>query len=325
MAEPTRQIDDNSGKIQLISETKLSSLYTKAAVTNLIGAGDIGVIGALYPAENAPVDWTSYPDLDNVKAGAVSRDGDGVYSFKWETQKYWPFDSTQLLFKAYYPHTDNAGGHVNLSTDRNNLALTLPSSEPDAMPDVMVASGNMDAIDRPLNKLAIDGMVNLGEFRHVLSQLTVQVVRKDNNVDAELLVNNLTVSTESSIASLTLDSANLEVTPDNEVSYKYISDPILLTNVASGGYTALLFPGTQDDVWVSIEVGKGGSWVTRSFPVSSFINVDPDNPDVALERAKKTTLKIEIAGIPVQNSLQLDLKATLSEWNQKGDFVVNIK
>lgn len=189
----------------------------------------------------------------------------------------------------------------------------------------MYASGNLDAADRPLDKHAVNGMVNLGEFMHVLSQLTVEVVRKDNTVDPDLEVYDLIVSTVSSTANLSLDSAKLSVEDGNSASYRFITGtPILLTNIPASGYTAFFFPGTEDNVFITITVGKGATTVTRSYPVSAFINVDNENQDVRLERAKRTTLRIEIAGIPVQDA-ELDLKATLSEWNQKGNFVVNVK
>lgn len=323
--EPVNDENENSGMIQLVSSSLIddSSVQTRSAVANLIGAGDIGVIGALY--NGTGIDWTSYPDLNNVKAHAVTVSG-GVYSFDWDSQKYWPFDGSQLVFMAYYPYTDNAvGSRVNIGDSREFVALSLPQTTPGDMPDVMYASGNLEAASRPLNKLAPAGKVDLGEFMHVLSQLTVEVVRKDNNVDADLMIYDLTVSTNSTAGALSLRDGDLQVADGAAASYRFIETPVLLTGFPAGGFTSFFYPGTEDDVQVSIVIGKGTTTVTRSYPVSSFRNVNDENLSVTLERAKRTTLRIEIAGIPVQDGLELNLKATLSEWNQKGDFVVNVK
>lgn len=322
---PVNKGKENRQAIQLVSSSGVneSTVGLRSAVTNLIGADNIGVIGALY-TEGFPIVWTSYPDLNNVKAHAVGVNG-GVYSFDWETQKYWPFDGTELVFRAYYPYTSNAvGSHVNISSDHESLSLSLPVSDPTTMPDVMVASGNMDADDRPLDKHTVNGLVNLGEFRHVLSQLTVEVVRKDNTVDPAIQVFDLIVSTVSSSGNLSLDDAQLSVADGNAATYRFINTPTPLTSIPASGYTAFFFPGTQDNVFITIVVGTPITNITRSYPISAFINVNGGEQDIVLERAKRTTVRIEVAGIPVQDA-ELNLKATLSEWNQKGDFVVNVK
>lgn len=325
--EPVNNGEEDRQTIQLVTSSSgidESSVGLRSAVTNLIGAGDIGVIGALY-TEGAPIVWTSYPDLDNVKAHAVGVSG-GIYSFDWDTQKYWPFDGTQLVFMAYYPYTSNAvGSHVNISGPRENLSLTLPQTTWGDMPDVMYASGNFDTETRPLNKQVLDGKVDLGEFTHVLSQLTVEVVRKDNNVDPALMVYDLTVSTNATTGSLSLRNGDLYVSDGLASSYRFIDTPVLLTSFPAGGFTSFFYPGTEDDVQVEIVIGKSPTSVTRSYPVSAFRNVNDENLGVTLERAKRTTLRLEIAGIPVQDGAQLNLKATLSEWDQRGDFVVNVK
>lgn len=68
--------------------------------------GEIGVLAGYY-VDGEPVDWKSYSDIDNARATVSGVSADSVYSFAWDSPKYWPFDNRELAFMAYSPRPNN--------------------------------------------------------------------------------------------------------------------------------------------------------------------------------------------------------------------------
>ncbi len=323
--DPGKEEDDDEeekliGSIYLSStaETYTSEASTRAA-EGFPNNGSIGVIAGEYKASN--IDWTSYADIDNAAATATSVAG-GVYNFSWnDSIKYWPMDNSPLVFMAYSPRADNLS-NLFLSSDRTQLLMTLT---PD-MPDILYASANGTAATTPYNKDS--KRVNLGEFRHALSQLTVKVVA-DTIMDPSIRINSLRVSTPKDKAAWILPDGDNGLLLLEDAEEDFVYNLISSGSVAfdSGGttHTVLLFPGTEDVTQISIELFSTDNPTTvyKEYMVSYFQSIlDPEEP-IRLERGKNTILTITVKGINVVTD-EIELKGTLSPWNDKGDFGIII-
>lgn len=321
-----RTEDDGSGGdninhdvIRLYAPNENGAVITRLVPDDFPNNKNIGVIGALY--NEAGIQWNSYPDLDNVPATAVSVDGD-LFNFDWATPKYWPFDGTQLVFMAYSPHTNNNPGEIDLSDNRETLSINL---SPD-LPDVMYASGNVDAATTPYNKLS--GKVNLGEFRHIMSRLTVEVVAADG-MNPAIRVSNLSVTTTSHSAQFFLAQGDEGLvvldTPANTFTFNLVNTPPFATIPVSNMIS--LFPGTEETVRIYIGLidTSTNDAIDQVFLMSSFENITQSGVPLALERAKNTTLRIEVSSVPVrEDEDQIILKGTLTDWNERGNFGIHI-
>ncbi len=319
--DPIPKEASKTDEIQLSSLNSQSSLVTRAELNDFPNGGNIGVIGALY--SQAPINWNSYSDLDNVPANAASVEGD-LFNFNWVTQKYWPFDGSQLVFMAYSPFTDNGiGADFFIESHRRNLNISLH----DGMPDIMYASGNVNAETTPYNKLS--GKVNLGEFKHIMSKLTVEVAAQDG-MNPNIVVNNLAVrtTTHQALFFMELGDSGLSTldTPDEPFSYTLVDGPTPFVN-PSISHTMFLFPGTEESVRIAIGLvdTTTGSSIDQVFLVSSFNNLTNSGEPLTLERAKNTTLRIEVNSVPVrEDEDKIILRGTLTDWNQKGNFGIHI-
>ena len=309
----------NSSVKEIMLSSKSSSLAISKATTTFPNNGSIGVVGALY--NESGIDWTSYPDLTNVEATATS-ENNGVYSFNWKTPKYWPFDETQLVFLAYSPH-DTVSNSIVLANNRYFLLIALA----DDLPDVMYASADTIASTTPYQKDSI--VVNLGEFQHILSQLTVEVVAGDT-MPATVVVSNLYLETPMRTASLDLlegEDGLFVVPASTPFQYLLVKDPTPFKSKAISN-TVYLFPGTEEsvDLHLTLVDTSNGNSTTRVLNMSDFINQTTSGEPMTLERAKRTTLQIKVVGVPVRNPNDaIILKGTLSEWDYRGDFGIGIK
>jgi len=308
------------GSVYLSSTAETTSFTTRADIDVFPNNGSIGVIAAEY--NTTAIDWTSYPDIDNAPATATSVTN-GIYTFSWPSNdiKYWPFDNSQLVFMAYSPRTENLG-NINLSDNRTELAISLTEN----MQDVLYASANENAETTPYNK--ISKRVDLGQFKHALSQLTVEVVA-DSTMDATMQVNSLRVSTYRRTAALNLLEGDngliVGENADSEFVYTLVSTntPFKTQKISK---TVLLFPGTQDVTKISIDLFSTGNptTVSKEYMVSYFQdNLNPNEP-LTLERGKNTILTINVKGKNV-NTTDIELQGTLSPWNSQGNFGITIK
>lgn len=315
--------EKTSGKIMLASKNTTSAITRAVADDGKFpNEGRIGVVGALY--NETAIDWESYPDLTNVPADTISLTA-GKYLFQWETQKYWPFDNTKLVFMAYSPYLDGSELNLRLSDDKTQMSIGLYED----MPDIMYASGNVTAATTPYDKLS--GEVNLGQFRHAMSKLAVEVVPFDNTMSASIVASHLRVITSRRGANLNLllGDEGMQVAPLATQPFQYslieTPTPFKTTPISE---TVLLFPETEDDIYISVGLvdTNTGSSIDQTFQVSSFLNMTNSGEPLTLERGKMTTLRIVVAAVPVrQPNEQIILKGTLSEWNQKGNFGISIK
>lgn len=298
--------------------TRAGSL-TRAGATDFPNEGRIGVIAALYnPTIEA--DWNSYSDINNVSAIAIE-EVDNTYEFEWESgMKYWPFDETNLIFMAYSPYTENGvSSPINISTDRRFLSIQLH----DNMDDVMFSAGNATAESTPYNKHS--EVVDLGEFQHALSQLTIQVIA-GQNMNPNVRVNSLQVYTANGGGSLNIQTGETQV---SEMDWTYaLAADMVPFQPDSLSQTVLLFPGTEDRMRVRISLGVEGTnqWIDMNYAMSSFNNITHNGEDLVLEKGRNTILKLRIAGVPVQEEDdQIQLEGILSEWIYKGDFGITIQ
>jgi len=318
--ENPEEPEELRGSIYLSSTAETTSFTTKAGADDFPNSGSIGVIAAEYNA--TAIDWTSYPDINNAPATATSLTN-GIYTFSWPSNaiKYWPFDNSQLVFMAYSPRTENLQ-NISLSDNRTTLAISLTQN----MQDVLYASANENAETTPYNK--VSKRVDLGQFKHALSQLTVEVVA-DATMDESIQVNSLRVSTYQRSAELNLlkgdNGLDVAANAENEFVYTLVSaNTSFKTQKISK--TVLLFPGTQDVTKISIDLFSTDNPTTvgKEYMVSYFHDDLNPNEPLTLERGKNTTLTINVKGKNV-NTTDIELMGTLSSWNYQGDFGITIK
>lgn len=320
---PEQQKTGNKIILGTNSETNVSG--TRAS-TNFPNGGSIGVMAATALA--SPItgtDWAQYSDINNAEAVAsrININLDPPYKpeyyFDWKSQKYWPFDGADLYFMAYSPIT-TGNSHYMLSTMNNSLYIQLQKT----MPDIMYASNNVNP--QPYNK--IDSVVDLGEFRHALSQLTVKVIAGDG-LPSTIKVNKLSVSTTATVANLFLPLG------DDGLIVTYGAE--YFTNELVGGTTDFqngviqqslyLFPKTQDVTMISITLVDTSN-TNNTFEgnyMMSYFESDNLGEEIKLERAKNTLLEITVKITNVENpNTEIDLKGKITPWIDGGDFSIGI-
>lgn len=190
------------------------------------------------------------------------------------------------------------------------------------MPDVLYASANDTSTMVGYSKSPTVPVVDLGEFRHALSQLTIELVAAPS-MPSNIEVTSLTVSTtkKSAVFSLQAGDNGLSLGGDENFIYEIVSantpfkdDPI--------EKTVLLYPGTEDYTTISIGLLQGGILAFSRDYMMPFFQTSTGSP-LKLERGKKTTLRLTVIGIPTSGG-EIDLQGVLSDWNQRGNFTVNI-
>lgn len=281
--------------------------------------GSIGVIAA-YDEGNGAIDWLSYPDIYNARATATGVAG-GVYSFTWNEPKYWPYDDRKLSFMAYSPAAGSQ--YFLLSTETPILNIWLN----DDMDDIMYAMGNTSPIAGPHWK-SERAAVNLGQFKHVLSQLTVQVVG-DPAMSPTIVISNLEVSTTNENATFDLtkgdDGFALTGLDGEYFAYEMVQQATPFLN-PSFSKTILLYPGTEEVTKISITLmdqAHPNSSVTKSYMMPYFQNITNIGSPVTLERGVNTILQIYVKSINVVDS-DIDLLGQVSDWNYGQNFGVTI-
>ncbi|MCD8185263.1 MAG: fimbrillin family protein [Rikenellaceae bacterium] len=223
---------------------------------------------------------------------------------------------------AYSPApTVETSTTYTLNTGRNGLFIFLNAETP----DILYASNNTDP--QPYNKTS--GTVDLGEFRHALSQLTVQVLAGED-MASTVRVKELSVTTPARTATLFLPSGDdgLEVTQSPEDAYEreFVDQVTDFTDGKIEG-TLLLFPGTEGVTQINlslIDTSNQDSF-SRSYLIPFFTNVDNPNDPVTLQRAKNTTLRIRVNQTVVQNPNEdVILEGTIRDWVDGGSYGVSI-
>ena len=304
------------------SETLVSG--TRAA-TNFPNEGSIGVVAATALA--SPItntDWAQYSDINNVEAVAsemtINPDLSTTYSFQWRNQKYFPFDGSKLYFMAYSPITTGESNYM-MSAANNSLYILMQKK----MPDIMYASNNVNP--QPYNK--VDSVVDLGEFRHALSQLTVKVIA-GVGLPANIKVNKLLVRTTATVANLFLPLGDDGLVVTYGTNY-FTNELVSGTTDFQNGViqqSLYLFPGTQDVTQISItliDTSNINNTFEADYMMSFFENETNLNEPVTLQRAKNTLLEITVEITDIENpNEEIDLKGKITPWINGGDFGVNI-
>ncbi len=315
--------DKNGGspgqEIQLQSSAGITADVETRAVEDFPNNGSIGIIAATtYDPEYPRLGWNTYTDINNEEATASALIGD-TYSFSWRNQKYWPFDGSDLYFMAYSPIANGSLIFYVLSDDRASIQMGLDLN----LPDIMYASGNTNP--QPYNKNR--GTVSLGEFRHILSKLTVRVVA-DNDMSPNIEISRLAVSTNLRSASFPLYGGDdaLIVTPAPERYEAVLISGNTHFKTQPFSSTMHLFPGTQDDVQISITLvdTSNGTSFSADYMVSFFTNTE--GTAVTLERAQNTVLTLNVLTVGVQNpDRNISLEGAITDWDYRGDFGVSIQ
>ncbi len=279
----------------------------------------IGVIAADYVSNS--IDWTSYSDIQNETARAATESG-GTFRFTWNTTKYWPFDGAPLVFMAYSPVADGAA--VTLANGNMALDLTLVQN----MPDVMYASNNETAETTPYTKAMGDNPVDLGEFRHATSKITVKVLAGDN-MNPDVRIESLIVATPFRTATLDLLAGDngLTVAPEVPDSFKYvIVDTSTRFDQTDFTRDIYLFPGTEDGTMVYLKLSDGYFSVEGWYAVAAFENENTGLGDLEFLQGENTILTFTVVGTLVQNPNDaIVLQGLLTDWKEKGEYEVNIQ
>lgn len=292
--------------------------------------GRIGIIAARYPDTTPNEDWApdwqdSYPDIDNALASQSGYDpGTETYKFQWDRQRYWPFDGGKLIFMAYSPYTDNTGA-IDLDVTREWLVINLT----DPMADVLYASNNV----KPWNvySKSPNQTVDLGTFKHVMSQLTV-IVESDPTMEPTIELSALSVITLRPEAQFHLPSGDeglfvaeepdldrfqYDIRTETEGLKPFYNDPF------SG--TVLLFPGTEE--WTTIhfelvDTNAPANTYRKTVAVTFF--APSDFEPITLQRGKNTKLTIRVKSITASQQ-DFELEGQITDWIPGGSFHIDIK
>lgn len=307
--------DDRAPIILSAAGSGINADVSEKAVPTFPNNEEIAIVAGYYVA-GQPTDWKSYSDIDNARATVSSVTTDSVYSFVWDEKKYWPFDNRELVFMAYSPMVNYESVYI----DASNSVLLLVLHED--MPDVLYASANDTSAMVAYSKSPTVPVVNLGEFKHVMSQLTVELAA-DPSMPDNIVVTSLKVNTGVKTATYRLEDADngLFPTEDEGFIYDIVSSTTSFKNQPISK-TVLLYPGTEDVTEVSIELSDGNLIsFSRTYLMSFFQNTNP--APLVLERGKNTTLRLTVQGIPAAGG-EINLQGVLSGWNERGNFGINI-
>lgn len=315
-AETDSNSDGLPGVISLSTNSGVTGDISRSAIGSFPNNGRIGVIAANYHSNPDSIDWKSYSDIFDIGATANLVSGNS-YTFDWDSPKYWPFDNKQLVFLAYSPPINEIGNGYLLDTKGNSVLLRVY----DGMPDFMYATANTN--HTAYSKTPLQS-VNLGEFQHAFSQLTVEVFA-DPGLNPDVRLTNLSVKTSKRSTSFDLATGTLyEPADEDNFVYNIVTEETQLSSSNPIGKTVFLLPGTEDVTEISIGLKDNVVFTSHDFMMSFFQNVSNNQEPLLLERGKNTTLRIIVKSTNISTE-QVDLQGVLSDWNQKGNFNLIIK
>ena len=306
-----------SGVISLSAGSDSDFGISRSSIGSFPNNGRIGITAAYYNSNPDSINWKSYADIFDTGATAVLSSGNS-YTFTWDSPKYWPFDNKQLVFLAYSPPVSETNNGFLLDVEAKAVLLRLY----DGMPDFMYATANVTSISNPYSKTPLQ-TVNLGEFQHALSKLTVEVVG-DPSMNPDIRLSNLSVKTNKRSTSFDLTSGMLhDPVSENNFIYNLVSSSTQFSSVDTIRKNVFLFPGTEEVTEISVGLTDNSVFVSHDFMMSFFQNVTNVGHPLLLKRGKNTTLRIKVKGTNVTN-VEIDLKGVLSDWNQQGNFGIVI-
>lgn len=305
--------DSTSNRIELTAKVEtVTTIGTRAPVaTTFPNAGRISVIAdAVIP------DWLGLY-FNDMEAVTTDVSPSSAYSFSWVTPQYWPLNGSSLALVAYSPKNSA------IVPSGKTLNITLPAAN-NTMPDLLYGDGIQYG-----NKSAAYSNINFGVFKHAMSQLTVQVVTSE--MGAPVVLNTLSITTKKN-ATLDLTNGSLVVSPTNNITYTYGSQPILSNNTtytfqAATGVPFLLYPdvagSNNTTIYVKFTDGAGTGNVLdyqRTLNVSDFLTTGGSGATLA--RAQQIVLTITVQGTRILNT---ELRGVIVPWVDKGVFGLTIE
>lgn len=307
---------------------------TKADEEPFPNSGAIGVLATYYKSDPGwQPDWTLYPDIDNAAAAAQKvPNTEYKYTFNFNPVKYWPFNGAQLVFGAYSPRMglQASGDKLYLSPDRETMHITIHTG----MPDVLYASNNYSL--QPYDKGATGVTpppVDLGEFRHALSKLTVQV-KRDDVMDPEVRLMYLSVSTTKTKATMKLfeDENNQPVPGADEAGEFILFNANGNYNSGLGFYNSpverfqYLLPETGTVTKVRIKL-RGKHADNTAEQIVTLSDVEDGNSDpLELMKGLNTILTVTVRSTDIiKPDDDITLQGALAGWYEAGDFDVVIQ
>lgn len=299
-----------------LSGDGISSIEITRAASDFPNNQQIGVVAARYAN---PVDWTSYDDIENARAITMDEAG-GIFYFNFTPVKYWPFNGDQLVFIAYSPAAGNNG--VTLEPNRTELSVQLTANTP----DVMVASNNVTAATTPYSKVG-KPIVDLGEFQHALSQLTVRVT-PGTNMNPEVRLESLIVRTTVTSGTIDLLQNVVDGLTVNPAGTAFEYELVTATTNFANTYVAnvILFPGSEANTEIYVKFSDRYFTVDGTYAVTDFENVnDPGNYNITFQQGVNSTLQFTVVGTLVEEPNEnIHLQGQLTDWDQRQDLGVTI-
>ncbi|MCD7935816.1 MAG: fimbrillin family protein [Tannerellaceae bacterium] len=299
-----------------LSGSGVEAILDTRAASDFPNGQQIGVVAAEYNNGNTP-DWTGYTDIQNALA-VTNAEENGTFYFHLSPVQYWPFDGSELVFLGYSPRAN--GTSVTLESSFTALDIQLVED----MQDVLYASNNNVAATSPYSKT--DSIVDLGEFQHVLSQVTLEVVA-GTPMNPAIRLDSLIVETTRTTATLDLINGDLAIDPPAGETVRYE-----LVTTSTAFHTApyskdiLMFAGNELYTRVYVRFSDGPFFVRGWYNVSDFVNIETDANDLVFRRAENTTLRFTVVSTPVdQPETAIHLQGQLTDWNQRQDLTVTIQ
>ncbi|MCC8152737.1 MAG: fimbrillin family protein [Tannerellaceae bacterium] len=279
------------------------------ALDDFPNSKQIGVVAAMY--NGGTVNWTSYDDINNATAIATREQG-GTFYFGFSPVKYWPFDGSNLVFLAYSPAASAENG-ITLEPSRTVLDIQLTADTP----DVMYASNNPSAATHPYSKM--ETPVPLGEFRHALSQLTVEVVA-DETMNPDVRLESLIIETTATSATLDLLQVTgaalngLTVNPASATPFRYTQASSTTIFVSPYSTDVMVIPGSEGQTTLTIRLSDGVFDFERAYAVTAFTNITSGNT-ITFQQGVNTTLRFTVTGTLVDHPDDaIYLQGQLTDW-----------
>lgn len=287
------------------------------AITEFPNNKQIGVIST------APTDQTDIYFYNKPATGTYVP-ADNRFDFGWPSNnvQYWPFNDSKLVFFAYSPVADETKAANSKVVVRKDNGFQLDIYQKASMPDVMVASNNtVPTVYRKTDKLPVD----LGEFSHLLSKLTVNVVRHEDGYNTAIRLTGLTLTIPS--LKVTHDIMLGQTTAAVVESATPITDVIInsSTSIGTGGVSHMrhLMKECADELKLKIKLTDGIFTFEQEYSLADFTK-EGGSGTVGLKPGEHTVLTFKVKSVPVTDPLEIELKAKITEWKDKGKYVVGI-
>lgn len=262
-------------------------------------------------ADKSPADWSNL-HYDNIEITTTDISPSNGYNFSFATTQYWPLNGDEIAFLAYSPMVSPC---VLPNNDKKNELDLLLHSDNSQTPDLIYAQG-VKYGDKRVGKRHL----NLGEFLHAYSQLTVKLVISGiEHIQGPVKLTSLELMTKSK-AKFDLLTSQMTISPTGSTLYSLASNITLANNTdyqydAATNKPFLLFPNDNASIKIRLNIGDINRVYSNDISVGSFIT--SDNKPAKLERGKHLTLTITIT---LSETIDATYTGKVENWRDKGEY-----